>query len=91
MVSHQFGGETEGNFGQIIAIIIIITIIIITIIGIIIIIIIIFNIIIAILKVGHLTDWQRSRRQVWQVGDSRLFHPAMTFHPVSVADRSYLI
>ena len=87
MVSHQFGGETEGNFGQIIVIIIIITIIIITII----IIIIIINIIIAILKVGHLTDWQRSRRQVWQVGDSRLFHPAMTFHPVSVADRSYLI
>ena len=85
MVSHQIGGETEGNFGQIIVIIIIITIIIITIITIII------NIIIANLKAGHLTDWQRSRRQVWQVGDSRLFHPAMTFHPVSVADRSYLI
>ena len=82
MVS-QIGGETEGNFGQIIVIIIIIIIIIV--------IIIIIIVIIAILKVGHLTDWQRSGRQVWQVGDSRLFHPAMTFHPVSVADRSYLI
>ena len=85
MVS-QIGGETEGNFGQIIVIIIIIIVIIIVII-----IIIIIIIIIAILKVGHLTDWQRSRRQVWQVGDSRLFHPAMTFHPLSLADRSYLI
>ena len=43
MVSHQIGGETEGNFGQIIVIIIIITIIII-----IIIVIIIITIIIAI-------------------------------------------
>ena len=32
MVSHQIGGETEGNFGQIIVIIIIITIIVIIII-----------------------------------------------------------
>ena len=72
MVSYQIGGETEGNFDQIIIIIIIITII-------------------AILKAGHLTDWQRSRRQVWQVRDSRLFHPAMTFHPMSDAELSYLI